>query len=434
MKIGLYGGIANNMYVMARGLERQGIEVCFIRDRQDCFAFSQPVWEDIPFTLTYDDLPKTVKWSWAEWAKREEFLGWCSPDWLFDPLNRTSSKTVKASLGLLDRMLFHISSEVKTSWRATLELMKLCDILIVCGIDGTILAWASGKPFVLWPHGGDARTALGLQVMNSRNPRAWMAYYLTRRFLRSAYERALCVGTHCPSGLDWDLSDPTLKFTIELLPIPVRVRDRLERSERRALIFQLMERLGQPMPEAEWILFVPSRIDFFWKKTDLLLKALAHFPRKSDLHLIFSGWGTDYEKAREMILPHHATFLPCAVSKPILYDFFRAADVVVDQFRMGIYGTSAVEAMSCSAPVMMWIDKERFQSHGWDPPPVLNGKNEEEIVGILGGILSGRIDLEKHARAALDWVIRTHGEEVMLFSLKRILTKYLPSLPIQAGN
>jgi glycosyltransferase involved in cell wall biosynthesis len=195
-----------------------------------------------------------------------------------------------------------------------------------------------------------------------------------------------------------------------------------------------MERLGQPMPEAEWILFVPSRIDFFWKGTDLLLRALTRLPKKKDLHFIFSGWGTDYKKAREMILPHQATFLPCAVSKPILYDFFSAADVVVDQFRMGIYGTSAVEAMGCGAPVIMWIDKERFQTHGWDPPPILNGKNEEEIVEILGDILSGRVDLEKHAHAALDWVVRTHGEEVVLFSLKKILKKYLSSHPISAGN
>src|SRR4030043_905009 len=100
-----------------------------------------------------------------------------------------------------------------------------------------------------------------------------------------------------------------------------------------------------------------------------------------------------------MILPQQATFLPCAVSKPILYDFFRAADVVVDQFRMGIYGTSSVEAMSCGAPVMMWIDKKRFQANGWPPPPVLNGKNEEEITRMLRDILIGRIDLENRARA-----------------------------------
>lgn len=155
-------------------------------------------------------------------------------------------------------------------------------------------------------------------------------------------------------------------------------------------------------------------------------RALASLDQKNNLHLIFSGWGTDYEKARGMILPHHATFLPCAVSKPTLYDVFSTADVVVDQFRLGIYGTSAVEAMSCGAPVMMWIDKERFYTHGWDPPPVLNVRNEKEIAGILSNILSGRLDLEKHARAALDWVSRTHTEEVMVRSLKEILGKYLP--------
>lgn len=423
MKIGLYGGIANNMYVMARSLAKQGIEVCFIRDRQDGFAFSQPVWEDMPFTLAYEDLLKTVKWPWNEWAKQENLLGWHAPDWLYDPLDCSYFKPVRPSLGFLDRVLFYVNSKAKTFWLATLSLMRSCDLLIACGIDGAILAWASGKPFLLWPHGADVLTALGLQIPHSWRPRAWVGYYLAHRFLRSAYENALCVGTHCPAGFDWNLSDPTLKFTIELLPIPVRVGNRLERSVRRTLLVDLMGRLRQPLPQAEWILFVPSRIDFFWKGTDLLLRALARLPQNNGLHFIFSGWGTDYEKAREMISTDRAMFLPCAVSKPILYDFFRAADAVVDQFRMGVYGTSAVEAMSCGAPVMMWIDEERFQAHGWEPPPVLNVKNEEGIIEILRDILSGRIDLEQHAYAALDWVKRTHDEETVLFSLKKILTK-----------
>ena len=41
MKIGLYGGVANNMYVFARAMAKQGLKVCFIRDRGDLYPISK---------------------------------------------------------------------------------------------------------------------------------------------------------------------------------------------------------------------------------------------------------------------------------------------------------------------------------------------------------------------------------------------------------
>ena len=47
MKIGLYGGMANNMYALAKGMAAEGADVCFIRDRSDRYPFSQPLWDDV---------------------------------------------------------------------------------------------------------------------------------------------------------------------------------------------------------------------------------------------------------------------------------------------------------------------------------------------------------------------------------------------------
>ena len=56
VKIGLYGGVANNMYVFAKALARRGADVLFIRDRADRYPFSQPCWEDAAWTLGYDEV------------------------------------------------------------------------------------------------------------------------------------------------------------------------------------------------------------------------------------------------------------------------------------------------------------------------------------------------------------------------------------------
>jgi len=63
--------MANNMYVLSRALTHAGYTVCFIRDRNDRYAFSQPVWEDCSFTLSYQEVIESSSWSWEEWNVRE---------------------------------------------------------------------------------------------------------------------------------------------------------------------------------------------------------------------------------------------------------------------------------------------------------------------------------------------------------------------------
>jgi len=79
VKIGLYGGMANNMYVLSHALNHAGYPVCFIRDRNDKFAFSQPVWEDCSFTLPYQTVIESSSWPWEEWDSLERMNEWHAP-------------------------------------------------------------------------------------------------------------------------------------------------------------------------------------------------------------------------------------------------------------------------------------------------------------------------------------------------------------------
>ena len=111
MRIGLYGGLANNMYVFAKAMATHGLDVCFIRDRGDRFPFSQPVWEDVSCTLDHDKIAKAVHWTWEEWTAWEHQLEWQPPNWLKDPLKAISALSgftknrlplgFKADLGIL---------------------------------------------------------------------------------------------------------------------------------------------------------------------------------------------------------------------------------------------------------------------------------------------------------------------------------------------
>jgi len=288
---------------------------------------------------------------------------------------------------------------------------------LVCGIEGTLLALLSGRPFVIFPHGADIRTAAGFHPPQSWNPCDKVIYWKFRGLLRNAYLNAMWVGSHDPASFGGCAGTNLKKLkTLRTKPlfIPLPFRQRLSRSSRLASLSSLLKRLGLTVPEAEYIGFIPSRVDFSWKVHDRFLNAFSRIKDKQEIHLIVSGWGQNYHDmktmAREMKLDHYMTFLPCALSKPLLYDVFKSSDFVVDQFLLGIYGTSALESMSCGTPVLMWIEEKTFRKRGWEIPPVLNAKDEEDITNVLNDIVSGHIDLEEYSRAAHGWVGRVHGE------------------------
>ena len=41
--------------------------------------------------------------------------------------------------------------------------MNSCDLIFVCGIEGAQMAYLSKKPYIIFPHGGDFRLAMGIQ-------------------------------------------------------------------------------------------------------------------------------------------------------------------------------------------------------------------------------------------------------------------------------
>lgn len=153
MRIGLYGGVANNMYVMAKALAETDHQVTFVRDVWDNYPFSQPVWEDMEFTLTYEEVADTDGFSRERWQEKEQLLGWIPPPYVKTPpwdqawMNPSGKGFIGRCMRALARMrMLHL--------KHVNDLLAQNDLLIVCGIDGAILASRTGLPYIIWPHGG----------------------------------------------------------------------------------------------------------------------------------------------------------------------------------------------------------------------------------------------------------------------------------------
>jgi glycosyltransferase involved in cell wall biosynthesis len=418
MKIGVFGCMAGTPYVFAKAFVQAGINILYVRDRSDSYLMHQPLWSDVKATISYGDLTKGHSWTVAEMTAWEESFGWKPPSWIVDPLPE--------ELRTCDAMSGHAPRNDDTR---VLEYLRSCDFLLVNGTAGVSYAHRSGRPYTIWPHGGDIRIAAGLARPDFAGIRQWWRYRCWEWSITKAFRAAAWISTHDPNLVGVHLgSVEHVARGVKYLPSPVELHPRKSPGERLHLRQELFERLGMSLPKGKHVFFVPSRVDYFWKGQDLLLEAFiaAGCP---DIGFVFSAWGKDYQALKSRVagsgLTDKFVFLPFALSRPQLIEMFTACDAIVDQFHGGTYGTSAVEAMACGSPVLMRVDTHAFQKRRWEPPPVLNARTVEEIAGVLGAACDGRIDLEAESARIIDWVNRTHRSDLVAAQFIRAVTEYM---------
>jgi glycosyltransferase involved in cell wall biosynthesis len=128
--------------------------------------------------------------------------------------------------------------------------------------------------------------------------------------------------------------------------------------------------------------------------------------------LVCAGWGADIERSKQLIadlgIGERVRLLSYAMSKARLRRHYRAADIVADQFTVGSYGGSSLEAMSCGRPLLIHLAPERFTGP-FSLPPVVNVSDTEAIAAELARLFA---DPESRARVgsqAREWTVANHG-------------------------
>lgn len=122
--------------------------------------------------------------------------------------------------------------------------------------------------------------------------------------------------------------------------------------------------------------------------------------------------GPDRAAVRRMAerSPHSARFeWHPEMSRLRLLNAFVASDLVVDSFAIGALGFIGLEAMSVSAPVMCYVDRESEAATYSSPAPVFSVSHEDEICQKLLRLERHRQELTEKGREGREWVEKFHG-------------------------
>ena len=295
------------------------------------------------------------------------------------------------------------------------EMLSSHDVTYVA--SSPFAAYASGKPYCVFSVGGDLQFDCG---RSDDLGRAMRMAFQSARFILASNPHTL---GHCRRfGFN----------NAAYLPYPMDT-DRYCPGEGRA--------------RADWIsrfggdVFVLStaRIDSAVKgQTSSMQEMLFRTAEdRPSVRFLFLGWGHDADELKRRAaargLQDRIVVLP-PVGKTRLIDYYRSADVVLDQFIYGYFGATALEAASIGKPVVMKLRDEQYAPlYRGDVAPVEQAGSPAEVRQVLLALIESREHRLDRGRQLREWLLRNHGEQRTAPLMLALLQMAADEVPIPAG-
>ena len=172
--------------------------------------------------------------------------------------------------------------------------------------------------------------------------------------------------------------------------------------------------------DSEFLFFFPTRHDWVEgtgyadKANDIFLRAFCRLRQNGyRVGLVCCEWGGNVNDSKSLLndlgCGRHVMWV-----KPMPVVRFermaKAADLVVDQFKLGAFGGVMFKAMCVGAAVMTYLDVARVRRQYQIEPPVINCKTEEEIYTNAIKLISSPQMLLKSKAESRAWIKEFHGK------------------------
>ena len=391
MRVAFYGNTCNNFYAVARALRRTG--------DIDAHLF-------VDADADFNQLPES-----EEPALRSAY-----PEWI----HRGTYQTYQSRL-----------------WPGASPLVRALatfDLVMVSGA-GVRFAPFVDRPFIFYVTGWDLTVApFPVRFFDRpRGPAAKVAAVIGGFWQRR--------GIGCVDEL-W--SQPFSPFTLAASRLGIDSRRVTPRYFPIIIDTELFQPSGSPraglngqmrrvLDEHDFVVFHPSRImtdrraryveSGQWKGNDRLFEGFARFAESTPsarpaLVLIDREESPDVREARHTIrrlgIDDRVTWLkgphPYGFDRVELVPLYAAADVVVDEFGIGWFGSVVVEGLSMAKPVLCYLDPDVMeQLYPWHP--ILTPQTPDEIAACLVDLWRDPVDRQRLGERSRRWAVEFHSIE-----------------------
>lgn len=390
---GFVGNIANISYMRASGLRRHIPNIDLHLPTFDRSLMSLPAWEDYDGDIEELGEDPVARLLELHLPERTSWLE-LSADW--------ESKLRAGSYPFID-MEDVLAWPAYMPYAKGLKALNRHDALLVSQL--LYFGYLSHKPYIVAPMGGE----IWFDAARDDN---------LGRITRRSLERASCVLVSNPITL----AHARRHGLNNCLYLPFVIDE-----ERYA---------PGPAPElrAEWekktggdfFVLTSMRLDNEWKGAQIALDGFARFSRAYPrARLLVLGWGVDEAATRDRLeqlgVADKVLLLPI-VGKVRLGRYLRSVDVAIEQFVLGYFGASGLEAMASGLPLIMRIEKAQYDGLVPDgSPPVLDADSADAVAAHLAMLYDKPERRREIGEDTRRWFLANHSSNARWREYKLLL-------------
>lgn len=401
LKIGFVGNIANCMYVRAKPMRSAGLSVDIFLHPQDNYVMSHPSWEEFDGTLPAD----------IAFMDQVKDLGMVLPkvncvhkydldaEWQ-NKLDSQQKPTSKVRSFIRQSDVDDFPSYMP--YMPTLETLQKQDVL--WGTQVSYFAYLANKPYVASQMGGD------IWFEASRGDELGR---LQRKTFSSA--RAILVSN------PWGFAHARRLGLNNAIYLPKIIDENIYSPGHGDSREQWVQESG-----GDFFVLTSSRLDSRNKGSEIGIRGFAKFSKKHPgARLVLIGWGNDFKKSMGLLkrfeIINKVIILPMS-GKSLIRNYLRSADVFMDQFILGYYGSAGMEAMACGLPVIGRIETDQYEAMcETGAPPIHNCATLHDVESTLTKLSNNKDYSLKSSQNHRDWFLLNHGSAHWLEAYKAVL-------------
>jgi glycosyltransferase involved in cell wall biosynthesis len=403
LRIGFCGNIANCMYVRAVPLRKAGLDVSIFIHPDDTYAMSHPGWEEYDGECAEGDLSLA--------ALRDKNIVLPQVEQTYSLPKVAEWRAIYEGSGA--RFLrSQDAAEFKSYLSIMPTLLALQDMDVLWGTQVPYFAYLANRPYVVSQMGGD------FWFDASRDDELGA-------LVRRSFSQARINLVSNP----WVFAHARRYGMKNLVYLPKIIDQTVYSPGRGPLRNEWVTKTG-----GDFFVLTSSRLDNRNKGSSIGLKGFATFTRQfPGARLVLFGWGKDRKLLEQSLvklgIAERTLVLPVS-GKERMRDALRSADVFIDQFVVGYFGSAGMEAMACGLPMIGRLERDQYEALcETGAPPVLHAENRTDVARHLE-----RLYIEPNSRRTLAdetrrWFVDNHGSDRWLAEHQAVLASTALSMP-----